>query len=705
MRAPIAVCPALQQERGGIVQPNLVPSGLQATTHVLCAPKPPLTGKQAASKLQGFAGPAEEVRVQDGTRLRLPKGVAFVLTDWAAHSIGRGQLQPTELYLPPCLRHAPEPPASAAPAAMTPPHEPADAGGPARAAAEPGPATPAETAAVAAGGPAALEARPASSAITEPLNEQQREAAEQDVMQPAPASQQEQEAESGEMAERRPGRAPSVRCRVARRGAQFVAVEGCKPQFTGGDTGIPWGSFGVWDEPYDLEAARQGETVNKVRSFWFRENPQRPAAASPQAPKPALQAPPQLNGVCGHVCCALRSQCIVAELRKAGQAYQTGSQTDQFKQKALNKTISWLVGWNKPLDTAEDVREMGLTGRSLDKVLEVVETGRCSRADGAAASESMQTMALFQQVWGVGQRTAERWHSLGCRSLDDVRQRAEELHLTEQQRVSLKFFDDLAHRVPRAEIAQAEAVIRETCFELVERHGGREDMERTFCFATGSYRRGVADSGDIDILICLPPSLAGSDCGAFLSELLRALLHRELLLDELAPRAPPNEFQPAGTGHASWMGLLQVVRPGGRARRIDIKRIHNTPAISCVQAFCRATRYWATHAEAAAQRARQASPSATGFKLSDMELLPITKPPRHRSGGAAKPGMRSSDSEGEPSPRKAAALGSPGGRRGRAQADVPVVGPPVPCADETALFCALGLSYVPPHMRVFPEFT
>lgn len=44
------------------------------------------------------------------------------------------------------------------------------------------------------------------------------------------------------------------------------------------------------------------------------------------------------------------------------------------------------------------------------------------------------------------------------------------------------------------------------------------------------------------------------------------------------------------------------------------------------QAFCRATRYWATYAETAAQHARQASPSATGYKLSDTELLPIIKP-------------------------------------------------------------------------------
>lgn len=108
---------------------------------------------------------------------------------------------------------------------------------------------------------------------------------------------------------------------------------------------------------------------------------QGPALAAPQAPPPR-------NAVCGHVCCALRSQCIVAEMRKVGlsqraalhaaalaqasppggcnschlfcvppgagehrdklenclfpfwqvgQAYQTGSQTDQFKQKVCGR--------------------------------------------------------------------------------------------------------------------------------------------------------------------------------------------------------------------------------------------------------------------------------------------------------------------------------------------------------------------------------
>lgn len=168
--------------------------------------------------------------MQDGTLLRLPSRVTFVLTDWAAHSIGRGRLQPADAYLPPCLRPAQAAPSPAAAPAATLPHEPFIAGGPAGAAAEPGPAAPAEAAAAAATGPGELDAQPTSSAVTLPLDEHQRRAAEQDVMQPPPASQPGQEAESGEVA----GQRPAVSCRVVRRGAEFVAVEGCKPQFTGG---------------------------------------------------------------------------------------------------------------------------------------------------------------------------------------------------------------------------------------------------------------------------------------------------------------------------------------------------------------------------------------------------------------------------------------------------------------------------------------
>ena len=64
----------------------------------------------------------------------------------------------------------------------------------------------------------------------------------------------------------------------------------------------------------------------------------------------------------------------------------------------------------------------------------------------------------------------------------------------------------------------------DTCWcslRCAERCGATADVERTYCFATGSFRRGAPQSSDIDILICLPPSLAGYDCGAFMTQVRR----------------------------------------------------------------------------------------------------------------------------------------------------------------------------------------
>lgn len=42
-------------------------------------------------------------------------------------------------------------------------------------------------------------------------------------------------------------------------------------KFTGGDSGIPWGTGGIWLEPWDMKSAR--ETVDKLRRNWHKEKP------------------------------------------------------------------------------------------------------------------------------------------------------------------------------------------------------------------------------------------------------------------------------------------------------------------------------------------------------------------------------------------------------------------------------------------------
>jgi hypothetical protein len=45
-----------------------------------------------------------------------------------------------------------------------------------------------------------------------------------------------------------------------------------------------------------------------------------------------------------------------------------------------------------------------------------------------------QVLSLFLEVWGVGTQTAQRWYSLGLRTLDDLRS-SKAINLTEYQRV------------------------------------------------------------------------------------------------------------------------------------------------------------------------------------------------------------------------------------------------------------------------------
>lgn len=343
---------------------------------------------------------------------------------------------------------------------------------------------------------------------------------------------------------------------------------------------------------------------------------------------------------------------------------------------------------SSPLDTEADVDAVRLGTKSAIKVKEILSLGSSTRIEQAAADDRTQAYSEFLRVWGVGAGIAERWYSTGCRTLEDVRKKVDagEISLTEQQRVGLKYFQDFEKKIPRDEVARAEAIVREVAFDLVERLGAR-DSERTYCFATGSFKRGKPESSDVDILTVLPPSLINQDCGEFMHQLLCMLCDRGLLVDEMGPR---ERHAHGHTSRASWMGVCKLSRVS-TYRRIDFK-LYSWQHAACAvnyfansQSFCRATRFWANNA--VPEMAKVLNPTATGFKVSDLEMVPMAKWPKqgHREGNAR--GSSRWPSAGSSKVEETIA-----------------VGPPVPLSCETDLYESIGLAYVPVTMRYFHDF-
>ena len=101
-------------------------------------------------------------------------------------------------------------------------------------------------------------------------------------------------------------------------------------------------------------------------------------------------------------------------------------------------------------------------------------------------------LGKFSSILGAGEKTAEKWWNSGMRSFEDL-QKNKHL-LTHQQKIGLKYYNDLQKRIPREYIDTFQVMIR----YILAKEIGLDNYKMQ---VAGSYRRGNSNSGDIDILI------------------------------------------------------------------------------------------------------------------------------------------------------------------------------------------------------------
>jgi len=238
---------------------------------------------------------------------------------------------------------------------------------------------------------------------------------------------------------------------------------------------------------------------------------------------------------------------ITCKLEEMVKTYE--STNDKWRSFGYQKAIQVLRRHPKVISSWEEAMSLQGVGKRLaDKIWEIAQSGELRKLQELRTSEEVQTLERFTNVWGAGPSTAQQWYQQGFRSINDLKEKA---HLTSQQKVGVKLYEDLLSRMPREEAGRIEKFVYEAALSLVP---------GVVAQACGSYRRGKDTCGDVDVLVTHPDGK--SHIGLF-SKLLAKLKQSGFITDDLVTAEESGNQK-------KYLGVCRLPEENSKHRRLDI---------------------------------------------------------------------------------------------------------------------------------------
>lgn len=222
---------------------------------------------------------------------------------------------------------------------------------------------------------------------------------------------------------------------------------------------------------------------------------------------------------------------------------------EPFSAKAYAKVIEQLKAKTEPIQSIDDVKDIPGVGKKIKlKIEEILATGSLKAATEARKETNLDSLDLLQGIHGIGPvKAKELVEKKGIKTIADLRAslKKDPGLLNDVQKMGLKYYEDAIERIPRHEMAMHEALILNG---LDPRFTG---------VVVGSYRRGVASSGDIDVLLMLPDSMSKKLQGELFIETISLFKDTDYIVDTLAQ------------GPKKFLGYVRLDQ-GSKARRLDL---------------------------------------------------------------------------------------------------------------------------------------
>lgn len=221
-----------------------------------------------------------------------------------------------------------------------------------------------------------------------------------------------------------------------------------------------------------------------------------------------------------------------------------------FPARAYQAAIETIHAIPGPITSPETTKGLeGIGAKIQQKIQEIITTGSLRAAAEAKRDLPIEAFQTLLAVHGVGPVKAKELIDAGITSIEALQKASEENAklLTAAQKLGVKHYQDSLLRIPRAEMVEHENTILP---------GLSEEFTGT---VVGSYRRGAASSGDIDVLLTLPDTMPKKDQGALFLQMIDLFKEVGYIVDSLS------------SGPTKFLGYCQI--EGKPVRRLDLLMI------------------------------------------------------------------------------------------------------------------------------------
>jgi DNA ligase (NAD+) len=173
---------------------------------------------------------------------------------------------------------------------------------------------------------------------------------------------------------------------------------------------------------------------------------------------------------------------------------------EPFREKAYKNALDTIRSMTEDINDVKQLEGKKTIGSTiLSKFKKYLEKGSLDifeREKEKPGYELNEVYEQFSNIYGVGPKKAQDLIDRGIKSMDELRERQDEV-LNDNQKAGLKYYDDILKRIPRNEIDEYNQIFKRV-FDKVSRTIGSNDAKYEI---VGSYRRGLQESGDIDVII------------------------------------------------------------------------------------------------------------------------------------------------------------------------------------------------------------